>query len=149
MLTSRSEYRLILRQDNADLRLTEIGHATGLISQKRFSAFCKKRAALKKGRVISEETKEQLMIQKKYSGYIRRQLEQVERFRQMEDRAIPKDIHFLKIHGLSSESRHKLENLRPRSIGQAMRIAGISPADIAVLLVHLKTYRTKPLAVVE
>lgn len=142
MLTSRSEYRLILRQDNADLRLTEKGYNVGLISKERYHAFKKKKAAIESKKEISPEIKEQLEIQKKYAGYIIRQLEQVERFKKMEHKKIPKKIDYKKLKGvLSNESLYKLEYHQPITIGQAGRIAGVSPADISVLLIHLEQAR--------
>jgi tRNA uridine 5-carboxymethylaminomethyl modification enzyme len=137
MLTSRSEYRLLLRQDNADLRLTEKGHRVGLVSEERYAAFLKKRAAVERREIISPEVAAQIGIADKYRGYIQRQLEQVARFKKLEDRRIPGELDFKNLRGLSRESRAKLESLRPASLGQASRIAGISPADISVLLVHL------------
>jgi tRNA uridine 5-carboxymethylaminomethyl modification enzyme len=137
MLTSRSEYRLLLRQDNADLRLTEKGHRAGLISDGRYAAFLKKQAAVECRDRISPDVSAQIDVADKYRGYIHRQLEQVARFKKLEDRRIPDQLDFKSLHGLSRESRAKLEGLRPASLGQASRIAGISPADISVLLVHL------------
>lgn len=139
MLTSRSEYRLLLRQDNADLRLTELGHNIGSISPERFSAFKMKRASFEKGSAsFSDEVAEQLEISSKYKGYIDRQKKQVERFKYYENMGLPQDMDFLSLSGISSEARQKLNKLRPVSLGQASRIAGISPADISVLTVHLK-----------
>jgi len=149
MLTSRSEYRLILRQDNADLRLTEKGFEAGLISQKRHQSFLRKKAAIERQERISPEVSEQIAISEKYEGYIRRQLEQIEKFKKLESRKIPFALDFKALRGLSREAQAKLDQHRPVSIGQASRIAGISPADISVLLIHLETYRRKAEAVVE
>ncbi|MFA6430794.1 MAG: tRNA uridine-5-carboxymethylaminomethyl(34) synthesis enzyme MnmG [Candidatus Margulisiibacteriota bacterium] len=143
MLTSRSEYRLLLRQDNADLRLTEKGYRCGLISEKRYQAFLKKREAVKNGENISAEVTRQIEITQKYAGYIKRQLEQIERFKKLENKLIPGSLDFASLHGLSSEARLKLNKLMPSSIGQAGRIAGVSPADITVLLIHLESHRRK------
>jgi len=141
MLTSRSEYRLILRQDNADLRLTEKGYRVGLISPERYRCFLKKQTAVLNQDPISKEVAEQIAISKKYEGYIKRQLEQIEKFKKLEDKKIPEDLDFGKLLGLSTEARDKLSRLRPVSIGQAARIAGVSPADISVLLIYLEAHR--------
>ncbi|MBN3033132.1 MAG: tRNA uridine-5-carboxymethylaminomethyl(34) synthesis enzyme MnmG [Candidatus Saganbacteria bacterium] len=137
MLTSRSEYRLLLRQDNADLRLTETGYRAGLIGKARYAAFLKKRAAVENNEPLSAEVAEQVAIAEKYEGYIKRQLEQVERFKKLEDKMIPAALDFCALRGLSREAGLKLAHHRPASLGQAARIAGVSPADISVLLVHL------------
>lgn len=142
MLTSRSEYRLLLRQDNADLRLTETGYNIGLISPERFSVFKKKRDAVEKADAsFSEEVAQQIDILEKYKGYIDRQIKQVERFKHFEKLGLPGEIDFLSLSGLSAEAQQKLNKIRPVSLGHASRIAGISPADISVLMIHLKVLR--------
>jgi tRNA uridine 5-carboxymethylaminomethyl modification enzyme len=141
MLTSRSEYRLILRQDNADLRLTEKGYQVGLISEERYQAFIKKKKAVEDKNPISAEVSEQIEILKKYEGYIKRQQVQVERFKKLEGQRIPDWIDYKGLKGLSNESVLKLGLHRPASIGQASRIAGVSPADLSVLLIHMETFR--------
>ena len=193
MLTSRAEYRLVLRMDNADLRLTEKGYELGLITEERYRAFAQKRSAveeaigkLKEGQITPEErirlameemglpplrrnmslaellrrpemtyktleqlvelpdleptVREQVEIQIKYEGYIQKQEEQIARFRQLERRHIPGDIDYEKIPGLSREGRDKMQRLQPRSLGQASRISGVTPADISVLLVYLRKF---------
>ncbi|GAX89137.1 tRNA uridine-5-carboxymethylaminomethyl(34) synthesis enzyme MnmG [Effusibacillus lacus] len=194
LLTSRAEYRLILRNDNADLRLMEIGHRIGLISDRRFDRFLRKKESisneisrLKSIRVKADdinpflvgkgtkplekdqavtldqlmrrpeidynaieeiapapeplhpEVAEQVEIQIKYSGYIEKQTQQIERQKKLEERLIPEDVDYGEINGLSSESKEKLSKIRPRSIGQASRISGVTPADISILLVWLES----------
>lgn len=144
MLTSRSEYRLLLRQDNADLRLTEKGYKIGLISEKRYECFKKKRDAIIMGnKNFSEEVAKQIEIQEKYRGYIERQIKQVEKFKNLENILIPEGLHFSKIKGLSAEAMQKLEKIRPVSIGHASRIAGVSPADISVLMIYVESMKRR------
>lgn len=194
LLTSRAEYRLLLRNDNADLRLTPIGCDIGLISPERFARFEEKRQQIagelerlrttkvrpeeavqqvleEAGTVLlnnavdllsllrrpeitmdhiqriapppvmlRDDVKEQVEIEVKYAGYIEKQLQQVDRLRKMEQKRIPEDIDYTLIHGLANEARQKLEQIRPISIGQASRIAGVNPADISILLVYLEHY---------
>lgn len=187
LFTSRSEYRLLLRQDNADLRLTEKGLQYGLISPQRAERFLDKKAAveaelsrLRNCRPSQEQlaaagiealpgsdlaslmqrpeldyaqvsqafppeqplvpqAAEQVDISLKYAGYIKKQEEQVERFRNLENKRLPEGTDYLQIRGLSVESAQKLNKRQPQSVGQAARISGVSPADINVLLVYLRS----------
>ena len=173
MMTSRTEYRLLHRQDNADRRLCPIGHAIGLVSDERMAAVEAKYAAVDKeikrlehtgtheGRLcdllrrpentydslstvdpnrpeLSTEITEAVEISVKYQGYIDRQLRQVAEQRKMEDRPLPADLDYLSMEGLRLEARQKLDQIRPLNLGQASRISGVSPADIAVLMAFLE-----------
>ncbi len=159
MFTSRAEYRLLLRADNADRRLMPHAFALGLLRDR--SAFDAKErairdalAALRRAGLdallrrpevalagllpgLPPEVAEQVEIEVKYEGYIGRQAREVERFRRLEDRSIPERFNYEKIRHLRSEAREKLERIRPRSLGQASRIAGVTPVDLQLLMVHL------------
>ena len=192
MMTSRSEYRLLHRQDNADIRLCGIGRRIGLVSEERYAR------VLEKYRLVEEEEKRlertfiptspelrafleakgssvppsgvgmaelirrpelsydelapfdkarpeldgavrrQVEISVKYAGYIKRQLKQAEEFKRLENRRIPEGIDYLSINGVRTEARQKLDRIRPASFGQASRISGVNPADIAALMVYLE-----------
>jgi tRNA uridine 5-carboxymethylaminomethyl modification enzyme len=175
MFTSRAEYRLMLRHDNADLRLTELGRRVGLVDDHRWERFTRRRDAIGHLRERLTHTRvagdslfqalrrpettwfdlrsldpalveagfaadviDQVTIEAKYDGYIGRQLDQVERFRRMEEKRIPAELDYRSIPQLRAEAREKFERVRPASVGQAGRISGVSPADIATLVIHLK-----------
>ncbi|MEX2150182.1 MAG: tRNA uridine-5-carboxymethylaminomethyl(34) synthesis enzyme MnmG [Steroidobacteraceae bacterium] len=145
MFTSRAEHRLLLREDNADLRLTPIARELGLVDDARWAFFCAKRDAVEAGRVpdgsdprLVEQATLAIEAQAKYAGYIERQHAEVERQRRNEDTRLPTGIDYAVVAGLSHEARERLAKCRPDTLGQASRLPGITAATISILLVHLK-----------
>ena len=196
IMTSRAEYRLLLRQDNADLRLTERSYRIGLATKERFDKVISKKQSVEEERERLKNTKvtpaeinplleqwgttkvegsislmellkrpqvsyaglaavdnsrpelaqhivDHLEVQIKYEGYIRKQLQQIEKFKRLEDKKLSENIDYSQIEGLRIEAKEKLEKFRPLSIGQASRISGVSPADINVLLIYLEKHRRR------
>jgi tRNA uridine 5-carboxymethylaminomethyl modification enzyme len=149
MFTSRAEYRLLLRHDNADTRLMEYGFKFGLILQAQYDALKDKNDLIRKGielaksgrhgeiEFFSPDVKKQIEFEIKYEGYIKRQIKEADRLRKLEKVKIPRSLEYKQIKGIRKEAQEKLDKIRPESIGQASRISGISPCDISMLYVYI------------
>jgi tRNA uridine 5-carboxymethylaminomethyl modification enzyme len=170
MFTSRAEYRLLLRQDNADMRLSQIGFEIGLLPQRNYDLFVTKQRAIQMELARLDATRvgaltltqmlrrpentystlpsailelppgaaEQVEIAVKYAGYIERQEQEINKFKSMEDKQIPDWLDYARVPSLRKEARLKLQQIRPRTVGQASRISGVSPADVSIVMVWMK-----------
>ncbi len=145
MFTSRAEHRLLLREDNADERLTPVARRLGLVGNARWAFYCAKRDALEAGRVpsgaderLAAQVARGLEAREKYAGYIQRQQAEVERQRRNEETRLPADIDYGLVAGLSNEARERLAEFRPGTLGQASRLPGVTAATVSILLVYLK-----------